>query len=478
MKWLSPTDSAFLMGETADTMMHVGALLLFSPPTDRTTAELLQDLEEEIRTTAAVEAPWNQKLSTPWWLRNPLQNWVVDEAFDVDYHVRRSALPTPGGERELGVLVSRLHSNALDFRRPPWEMHFIEGLTDGRFAIYVKVHHALVDGYTGMQVLTRALATDPRNRENPMFFSIRPPERSPLAARTDSLGSRMTSAVKSVRAQATDAATLAARLVRLQLVRGTALVGSLDAPPSILNDRIGRNRRFATQQFSLSELKEFGATHGATLNDVVLAICGGALRRFLAELDELPEKPLIGFLPINLRREGDVGGGNAVGAMLASLGTHIEDPLERLEAIKASTSEAKANMLGMSQTALLAYAGALLAPAGLQVTRAMTGGATPLPINFNVCISNVPGPTMPLYLRGAHLEASYPVSIPLHSMALNITLHSYVDTLNFGFVGDRDAVPHLQRLAVYAHDVFDELRAAGAHGPAKPAQELLTPERH
>jgi WS/DGAT/MGAT family acyltransferase len=231
----------------------------------------------------------------------------------------------------------------------------------------------------------------------------------------------------------------------------------LQAPHSILNGHISRNRRFATQVYPLERLKAIGAKHGATVNDVALAIIGGGLRAFLGELGELPEKPLVAFLPVNVRPKDDVGGGNAVGTILVAMGTDIADPVERLDAITASTKGAKAQLKTMSATEVMAYSAALLAPSALQITSAMTGVTAPLPFTFNLCVSNVPGPRETLYLNGSRLEAAYPVSIPMHGMALNITLHGYADTLNFGFIGCRDALPHLQRLAVYTGEALDEL---------------------
>jgi diacylglycerol O-acyltransferase / wax synthase len=262
-----------------------------------------------------------------------------------------------------------------------------------------------------------------------------------------------------VAGQAGSAVTLTKRIVAPVLRRGRFpdLVDLPQAPRSILNRRIGRNRRFATQQYELARLKRLGAPLGATINDVVLAIVGGGLRRFLSEMGELPDAPLVAFLPVNVRPKGDEGGGNAVGAMLATLASDVDDPLERLRRIRASTRSAKAQLEGMTQEAILAYSAYLLAPGGLQALGALTGIHPPLPIGFNVCVSNVPGPRDPLYLRGSRMEAYYPASIPIHGMALNITVLSYAGTLNVGFIGDRDALPHLQRLAVHTGEALAEL---------------------
>jgi WS/DGAT/MGAT family acyltransferase len=419
-----------------------------------------------------VYSPWNRKLRHPAALTAPLlQAWVVDEHIDLDYHLRRSALASPGDERELGILVSRLHSNPLDLGRPPWEIHIIEGLQDGGFAVYVKLHHALVDGYTGMKLIQRGLSTEPGDLDTPLMFAVPPTERrngqenppsSLLGGTLDWFGELG----RGVRAGASAAYQVGNAVSRHIRRNGDAdhLVGPAQAPDTIVNRRIGRNRRFATQQYALAEVKSLGKRRNATVNDVCLAILGGGLRSFLAELGELPDKPLVAFVPVNVRPEGDAGGGNAVGAILATLGTDIADPAGRLDAVAASTRASKAQLKGMSQEAMTAYGAALLSPLGLQVGLAVAKLPSPVPLAFNVIVSNVPGPRETRYFRGSQLQAMHPVSIPTHGAALNVTMMSYADTLNFGFVGDRDTLPHLQRLAVHTGEALTELRNVLTNG--------------
>jgi diacylglycerol O-acyltransferase / wax synthase len=453
-KRLNPLDWTFLAAETRESMMHVGSMMPFSPPADAA-PDLLRRLMDEVRADALAQPPWNLKLKYPNLLAHPLQAWVEDTAFDVDYHVRRSALPAPGDERELGILVSRLHSHSLDFHRPPWEAHFIEGLEGGRFALYFKVHHALIDGYTGIQLVSRSLSRTAAERDTPMFFTREPP--APAARGDKPAAPTLDALLQLLREQLGTTRNIAGALGRTLKSRNRSLVAPMQAPKSILNQKISRNRRFATQQFPVPRLKAVAQHFGGTLNDMVMALCAGALRRLLLEQDALPDKPLTAMIPVNIRPKGDPGGGNAVGAILGSLATDVADPVERIQAIIASTRDAKAQLQGMSKIGIMQYSALLMAPMMLSQIPGAVGRVRPA---FNLVISNVPGPSKPLYFRGFHMDAYYPMSIPFHGYGLNITVVSYVDHLDFGFIGCRDGVPHLQRLAVYSREALEELEAA------------------
>jgi WS/DGAT/MGAT family acyltransferase len=457
-KRISMLDTIFLAGESRESMMHVGGLLVFTPPADAP-PDLLRRLMGEFKQGTHVFSPWNLKLRAPEFLTSPRQAWIEDEDFDLDYHVRRSALPSPGDERELGILVSRLHSVQMDFHRPLWELHIIEGLSGGRFALYFKVHHSLVDGYSAMRLLAQSFSMDADDRKMPLFFAMPPRERResaheppvPTLAALQALAREQAGITRNVsRALMT--------LVRAVRAKDPTLVGPTSAPKTIFNRRVSRNRRFATQQFDLGRLKAVAKAHDCTLNDVCLALCGTALRRLLLEQNALPEKSLTAMMPVNIRPKDDPGGGNAVGAILASLATDIGDAHARLRSIILSTRAAKGQLTGMPKNAILQYTALLMAPLSLQQVTRTAGRVRPA---FNVVISNVPGPERTLYFRGARLDAAYPLSIPFHGYGLNITLNSYVDTLNFGFIGCRDALPHLQRLAVYSGEALDELERAG-----------------
>jgi WS/DGAT/MGAT family acyltransferase len=458
-KNLGALDRSFLAAERRDVMMHVGALLELSP-TKGWSRDFSRELREELSRSVKVDSPWNQRLLHPDLLANPLQAWVPDEGFDIEYHVRRSALPSPGDERELGILVSRLHGTPLDFHRPPWEAHFIEGLDKKRVAIYFKVHHALIDGYTGMRLLAKSFSTDPTDTDTPLFFARPTADRAVKKKEHEDVAPTFDALLAAVRDQVGVAKDIGRALVTVaQSIRGGAqgLALPLQAPKSVLNQRISRSRRFATQQVSIERVKRLAASAGGTVNDVVLAICGAALRRFLGEQDALPDKPLIAMVPVNVRPKDDPGGGNAVGAILASLATNVADPRASLDAVIASTKRAKAQLQGMSKTAIMQYSALVLAPLMLSFIPGAAGRFRPA---FNVVISNVPGPETPLYFRGWKLDEMYPLSIPFHGYGLNITVQSYAGSLNFGFTGCRDTLPHLQRLAVYSGEVLDQMDRA------------------
>ncbi len=455
---LNMIDRSFLSSESRDVMMHVGSLLRFSPPKDGP-RDLGQKLREELLAGPSVERPWNLRLAHPDMLSHPLQSWTEDPHFDLEYHVRRSSLASPGDERELGILVSRLHGQPLDFHRPPWEAHFIEGLENGDFAIYTKVHHSLIDGYTGMRMLIRSFSVDPSEEDTPLFFSRRPKQREPRAPKDEEATYDALLRVLREQASVTKAISRAlGNVVRAVRQHDHELVTPFQVPRSVLNQKITRSRRFATQQVPIATVKRVATAATATVNDVVLAICGASLRRFLLEQDELPKRPLVAMVPVNIRPKDDPGGsGNAVGAILASLGTDIEEPVARLQAIAASTRRAKEQLSGMSKNAILQYSAIVLTPMMLSFIPGVAGRFRPA---FNIVVSNVPGPETPLYFRGWKLSEMYPLSIPFHGYALNITVQSYAGSLGFGFTGCRDTLPHLQRLAVYSEEALAELDRA------------------
>jgi diacylglycerol O-acyltransferase / wax synthase len=443
----------FLVGETREVMFHVAGLMHFQPPPDAP-RDYLRGLMDEVRAGLPAHYPWNVRLRTPNLLSNPAQGWVEDDKLDLEYHVRRSALPSPGDERELGILVSRLHGYPIDFHYPPWECHLIEGLEGGRFAMYIKVHHALVDGFSAMRLLQTALSPDPDDRERPLFFAVPPPARGP---KPDPIGIKVAEVLAAVRAQYGATKVVARAIAKVARREDESLIAPGQAPKCVLNARIGRNRRFATAKFPMARIKALAASGRVTINDIVLALSSSAIRRYLSEREALPTQSLIAMVPVSVRAKDDEGGGNSVGAILATLATNVEDPAERLAAIVASTRKAKQQLEGMSRNAILSYSAMLIAPAMVQMIPGFAGRMKP---TFNVVISNVPGPEQPLYFRGARMESTYPLSIPVHGQALNITCNSYAGQMCFGFTGCRDTLPRLQRMAVACTAALEEYEHA------------------
>ncbi len=457
-KRLSPTDSMFLVGETREVMFHVAGLMQFTPPPDAP-RDYMRSLMDEVRAGVAAYYPWNVRLKSPNLLSHPTQGWIEDDKLDLEYHVRRSALPSPGDERELGILVSRLHGSPVDFHHPPWECHLIEGLEGGRFAMYIKVHHSLVDGFSAMRLLINSLTTDPADRARALFFGIEPPARGP---KPDPIGIKYAEVMAAVRSQYGATKMVAKALAKVARKEEVHLITPGQAPKCILNTRIGRQRRFATSKLPLARIKAVAKAGDATINDVVLALSSAAVRKYLAERDALPKDPLIAMLPVAVRAKDDDGGGNSVGAILATLATDIDDPAARLAAIVASTRRAKQQLEGMSRNQILSYSALLIGPAMLQMMPGIAGRMKP---GFNVVISNVPGPEQPLYFRGARLESTFPMSIPVHGQALNITCNSYAGQMCFGFTGCRDTLPSLQKMAVACTESLEEYERALAARP-------------
>jgi len=463
---LNPLDISWTQVESRDTPMHVAGLMPFRLP-EGAPPDFLRDLVADLRSTREFAAPWNYCLRGPG-LMHPRPVWVEQDSLDLEYHVRHSALPRPGGERELGQLVARLHSQALDLTRPPWEYHVIEGLSGGRFAVYLKMHHSLIDGISGVRLLTQSMSDDPeKSLSLPPFWSPRPDGRSrkekkPPAPLT--LDGVLQTVMQAVGSQVRSAPQLVKAFTSMVTPGETdaALQLPFDAPKSVMNGRVRGQRRVATQLFELDRLKAVARHAGCTLNDVVLAICGGGLRRFLMEEGLLPDKPLTAGIPVNVRAADDEGTGTQVTFIIGTLGTDIEDPRGRLDAVAASTRAAKAHFGALPREAITQYTMLLMAPTILGMLTPIAGRTRPM---FNVTVSNVPGPTKPLYYRGARLEASYPISLISHGIGLNITCQSYADVIAFAFVGCRDTLPHLQNVAVYTADSLAELEASMSAPP-------------
>jgi diacylglycerol O-acyltransferase len=441
---MSLLDATFLRIETAESPMHVASLEIFRIP-DGAGPGFVRDIVEAFRAPHPLSTPFGLGLAN-----GPLSGitptLVPSIDVDLEYHVRHSALPAPGGERELGELISHLHGVALDRSRPLWTCHVIEGLEDNRFAIYVKIHHALTDGVGGMRLMTQSLAGEPDGSWSAPWHHVaerRATERKRTPASTP---------VSLVKA----ALPVARGLAGLVRRTGEPVVRPFEAPATPLNGPITAARRVATQQLDLARIKAVADETGTSINDVFLAVCGAGLRRHLSDNELLPERPLTAGVPVSLREPGETGA-NAVGCVWTSLATDVADPRAQLDAIHRSMQASKEHLQAMPPAARKLFTLATMAPV---VGSLLTGIGTRRYPPMNVAISNVPGPKQAVYLNGARLEAFYPVSIPAQGQTLNITCVSYDGKLNIGFTGCRDSLPHLQRIAVYAGDALDDLAVA------------------
>jgi WS/DGAT/MGAT family acyltransferase len=470
---LNPLDAAWILTEARATPNHVGGLLQFRLPDDAP-RDFMRELVTAFRSHRDFTPPWNRRMRFPLSV-NPMPVWAEDDDIDLEYHVRHAALPWPGGERELGELVGRLQSTPIDLSRPPWECTIIEGLEGHRFALFIKMHHSLIDGISGMKLLQRAMSTDrEKSLGMPPFWSSGS-ERAPrpeAGAPPPTFANVAAAAVKALSGQVQTVPQLVAAFGKIVKRIGDPgegmVVPFVDSPRSMLNGRIREKRRFATQQFSLERMRTLARAADCTLNDVVLAICSGALRRFLHERDELPERSLTAGIPMSVRPKDDERTGNAITFIIARLGTDIADPVKRLDAIRTSVQFAKAHVQSLPKQAMEQYTMLLMAPTLITMLTGIGGRVPPM---FNVTISNVPGPDKPLYFRGAELLATYPASIVQHGLALNITCQSYAGSMNFGFTGCHSSVPSLQRLAVFSADAFDELEEAILRPPPVRARK-------
>lgn len=454
MNMLKPLDAAWLYVDTVDTPMQVACMAIFSLP-EEAPGDFLQGLFEHLRAVPSFARPFNLKLASPK-LKGVMPAWVEAEHIDLDYHLRHSALPKPGGERELGVLISRLHSHPMDFNRPLWEMHVIEGLEHGRFALYMKMHHSLVDGVGGMRMLQRMLTPDPQARSQPPPWAVGCGARS--EREPQSFDAQLRKLVDAARAQLGTAPAVARALGRI--VRESVQPHDpqealpFSGPRSVVNAKVSAQRRFATQHYELERVRAVARAADVTLNDVFLGVSATALRRYLEEIGALPDKPLTAGVPVSVRPADDENAGNAISFIIANLNTTVEDPLERLQMIRRSTQVAKDQLQTLPKAGIDSYTMIFMAPFILQLLAGLGGRVRPM---FNITISNVPGPKTPLYFNGARMEQIYPVSLLSHGQALNITSVSYAGQFNIGITGCRDALPSMQRLAVYMGEALEEL---------------------
>mgnify|MGYP003631032770 CR=1 FL=1 len=441
---LKPVDAAWLLLESADTPMHVGVLAIFQKPRNAAPG-YLGHLAASMREHKACCEPWNYRLSGDG-VGGVVQRMMEVRDVDLNYHFQHSALPEPGGERELGVMVSRLHSPALDRNRPLWEFHLIEGLERDRFAFYVKIHHALVSFLDCVPTVLSMLSGSARSR-NALPLWAQP---LPSAESADDVeeGGAMAALASIGRA----GAGLLRAAISPEKARGFLLPSS--APRSTLNRSINQQRRFATQQIEQARIERLAESASCTVNELLTYLCGTSLRRFFKEYNALPDESLVALLPVSLKERSSHNAANAIAGIRVELGTHIGDPLARLAVIRESMQAVREDRLSLPEEAVTPYV--LLRAAPLFASQ-LPGVGQFVPPLFNLKVSNTHGSDSAMYWEGARLDAIYPISQLLQHVALSIDCVNYAGTLNIGFTGARDTLPHLQRLAVYLGLALSEL---------------------
>lgn len=471
MERLSGLDASFLYMETPSLHMHVSMAAVFDPSTMKGgySYERIRDLVAgRLRQTSVFR---RRLVEVPFKLGHPY--WIEDSDFDIDFHLRRAALPSPGGLKELSEFVGDVCSRQLDRSKPLWQMYIVEGLENGNFALVTKIHHSTIDGVSGAELLAKLfdLSPDPEpdDPDSELPAKTRVPSDAELVAQA--LLTRLTKPPKVARlAWRTAFAILGVRKVRSSTETNRKAALPLTAPRTSFNQAITPHRKVAFSSISLDDVKSLKNEMGTTVNDVVLAVCTGALRSFLISRNELPDTPLVASVPVSVHDAEGVKGSNKVSAMFASLPTHIEDPLERLRVINESTRGAKEMHKALGASVLLdwtEHATPNVFGAAARTYSRLKLASRHRPIH-NMVVSNVPGPDFPIYFSGAELVAGFPLGPVLEGAGINITVMSYRGVLNWGLIACRETVEGLWDIADGFPAALDELLTAAGLPPGTP----------
>jgi WS/DGAT/MGAT family acyltransferase len=472
MQRLSGLDAMFFYLETPSSHMHVTGVYVLEPGEDGLSFDSVRDL---IAHRVPLAAPFRRRLvEVPFKLGHPV--WIEDPEFDLDYHVRRACLPPPGGMEELAGYVAQVGGLPLDRARPLWEMYVVEGLAGGRFALVGKMHHAAIDGVSGAEIMATLLDLEPDPPERLIVDAWRP-EQVPSDAELIAIA--MTALV----GHPMKALKTARRVVETALhvsehnrESGVAPPPSpFSAPKTLLNGSLTPHRRVAFAAQSLDDFKTVKNRFNCTVNDVVLAVCAGALRRYLLDHSELPEEALVAMVPMSVRTDDEVGShGNRVSAMLTSLATHLDDPVERLGAVAEGMRRAKdqERLIGAATlTDWTEFTFPALIGRAARLTGSMRVFDRMRPL-FNVTVSNVPGPPFPLFLAGARLVGMYPLGPVTEGVGLNMTVMSYCGMVYFGLNACRETVSGIAEMPKMLDEALDELLLAASkpsrRKPRKP----------
>jgi diacylglycerol O-acyltransferase len=459
---LSGLDASFLYFETPSMHMHVAMTAIFDPSTMEGGYEFPK-IKAFIESRLHLVPPFRRRIvEVPFRLNHPI--WVEDPDFDLDYHIRRIGAPSPGGHEELAEMAAQIASTPLDRSRPLWELYVVEGLADGNIGVVTKMHHCAVDGVSGAELMVNLFDLEPGGRV------LDPPEPrvpEPIPSDVEMLRHAITSRVR----RTVGILPLLGNTVRTATTLVSrhrdpdAVVGAvpLTAPPTPWNGAITAHRRMSFTRVRLEDIKAIKNHVGCTVNDVVLGLMAGTLRRYLEAHDAFPaDAPLIAVCPVSVRSEEETGQmNNKVSAMFTSLATDVDDPIERLKTIHEVTKGAKEDHNALGANLLQDWA-EHAAPTTFALAARLYSSmnlANHRPIH-NVVISNVPGPPFPLYYAGAKLEYTLPMGPVMEGAGLNITVLSYMDNVDVGFMACRELVPDVWSLATYVQESMDELLVA------------------
>ena len=470
MDALETMDALMLAGEMLGSPMHVGIVLILTPP---------PDADEGFVDGLYIDSLIGSHRLDPRLRRHPHRGldtggmWVWRDLQEVDLraHVRRATLPHGSGPEELWEFISTVHGGRLDMGSPLWTSYLIDGLHDGRFAVYIKIHHIVIDGVGGLQMISDSLSTDPEQRSMPPFHAEKVSDESgsgtPAAPTDPHL--RLPNPFGAIRAVANAAAAgldLTRRVAAAELANiigslvSDAVVAPLEAPQTRFNTRLGPDRAAAGTSLDRDRIRAVQEAAGVTGNDVVTALIAGALRTWLADRDELPPRTLVAMCPVSIRSHDTSGatpGGNQFGLGLCPLGTDIENPVERLALIHDAMTNIKHQVSSKGSDAMLAVMGPAI---GSTVVLPLLPFGAVVPPSCNLAISNVPGPSVQMYFNGAHLDEIYPVSTAFDGMGLNVTVCSYAGRLQVGYVTDADVMDDVGALIPLTERALTELESA------------------
>jgi diacylglycerol O-acyltransferase len=458
---LTAVDASFLAQEGSNAHMHIGAVMVFEGP-----PPAFRDFANHVRGRLHLVPRYRQKLAVP-----PLETgrplWVDDPNFNLEYHLRHTALPTPGEEEQLRALAARIHSQQLDRTKPLWEIWLVQGMDDGRFAIISKTHHALVDGISGVDLATVLFDLEPVPQPVPHEGEPWVPQPEPSATAMAVRGIRgLVRLPFSIAGQALGAATRPGETLQLarEVAEGVAEVawaGLNPAPATPLNVPIGPHRRLCLVRSELADFKLVKNVFGGTVNDVVLTVVAGGLRRWLQSRGVRTEGlELRALVPVSIRAQHEHGElGNRLAAMRGPLPVYVEDPVARLRVVKQGMDGLKESKQAVGAEVLSSVQN--LAPPTILAQASRINFSTRL---FNLLVTNIPGPQFPLYLLGRELEDVFPVAFLPRDHALAVAIMSYNGGIDFGLLGDFDAMPDLDELGRMLEESRDELIAAARSG--------------